>query len=351
MTTPDAALYGIKRQKRMSGEKEISTTSGGSFASQLGSLINSKSQEAPKHKVRGRIHKDDIFTAHHRNTAAQERARKLADKQQPFGQKHTVDDEGLDRNVWERSKRKMEDKARLYAAMKRGDVEDTEDKYAVDFDRKWAEEGERSDNELSEDEDDTELVEYDDELGRTRTGTKAQAARQMRINKGQAELNSDRFTARPTAPSNVIYGDAIQHAAFDPDAPVKAQMDALAKKRDRSLTPPPDTHFDAAQEIRQKGTGFFHFSGSSDERKQQMDSLEAERLNTEAKRKEREKQLRQEVIERDREFREDDEAARQKRKADDFLKDLEGEISRAEDSGLDAMQRIEAALAKEAEDG
>ena len=69
----------------------------------------------------------------------------------------------------------------------------------------------------SEEEGAKEMVDYVDEFGRTRTGTRAEIARAQRIAAAQSSLQSDRFTARPAAPSNVIFGDTIQSAAFNPD--------------------------------------------------------------------------------------------------------------------------------------
>ena len=227
----------------------------------------------------------------------------------------------------------MQEKARLYAAMKRGDVEDAEEKFAVDFDRKWAEthpEGEAAESSddsgySDDDEGGGESVEYMDEFGRTRTGTRAEVARAQRIADAQSTLASDRFTARPAAPSSVIYGDMIQHAAFNPDAEVSGQMDELARKRDRSLTPPPESHFDATREVRSKGTGFFQFSADEEERKRQMAGLEGERVETERKRKERQEKLeeRKRLVE---ERRREIQSKRGKRKADEFLDELGAEL-------------------------
>ena len=103
--------------------------------------------------------------------------------------------EALDKGVWERSKRKMEEKARLYAAMKRGDVEDADERYAVDFDAKWAEaraagkEDEDDEDDYSAGEDE-EQVEYVDELGRTRTGTRLDALRAKQEIERQSERGS-----------------------------------------------------------------------------------------------------------------------------------------------------------------
>lgn len=221
----------------------------------------------------------------------------------------------------------MEEKARLYAAMKRGDLEDGDERYAVDFDKKWAEKQEGNDEEDDDDsgEEDEEPVEYTDEFGRARKGTRAEAARASRAARSQADLASDRFTARPSAPANVIYGDTIQHQAFDPDAPVAAQMEALAKKRDKSLTPPPEEHFDSTKEVRMKGIGFYQFAGTEEERTRQMEGLESERKETERARAERQNKLdeRRRMVE---ERRKEIQSKRSKRKADEFLAGLGAEM-------------------------
>lgn len=141
----------------------------------------------------------------------------------------------------------------------------------------------------------------------------------------RAELASDRYAARPSAPSNVIYGDTIQHSAFNPDSSIAAQMDELARKRDKSATPPPEEHFDAGKEVRSKGTGFFQFSGDEEERRRQMGELERERVETERRRGEVEakREERRRVVE---ERREEVRRRRGKRRAEEFLEGLEGEI-------------------------
>ena len=246
----------------------------------------------------------------------------------------------------------MEEKARLYAAMKRGDVEDLDEKYTVDFDKKWADshaEGEEDDSDDDEaptsDNEVEEMVEYVDEFGRTRTGTRSDLARIQRQQRSKAELASDRFTARPSAPSNIIHGDTIQHQAFDPDAGVAAQIEELARKRDKSLTPPPEEHFDGSKEVRSKGTGFFQFSGDMEERSRQMQELNSERAETERKRSERQQKLderKRQIDERRREVQ----ARKGKRKADDFLDELGVELGTkgVDPSTEEVVERVQKAV-------
>jgi hypothetical protein len=373
-SSKDLSLYGFQRQKRMKGDKEISSNTTTSFTSQLSSLINSSKAPGTDTRAkasRSKAKKEDIFATHNRNSAARAQ-RDLDNAASPaFAQKHTTNGEGLDRAIWERSKRKMEEKARLYAAMKRGDVEDDAERFAVDFDRKWAEkygDAQSGEDDMSEDEEeegDGGMVEYLDEFGRTRQGTRAEAARAARQQRGLADMSGDKFTARPSAPSGVIYGDTIQHQAFNPDMPIAMQMEELAKKRDKSLTPPPDMHFDASREVRQKGTGFFQFSEDAEERKKQMEDLERERLETERarrKKQETEEPERQPsaALQQALHPQEAEDKRGYKRKADEFFDELTarmaGETPPAKSGNLeapsdtmDAMQRIEAALAREAE--
>ena len=359
----------------MKGDKEISSNTTSSFTSQLSSLINSSkapgSTDTRAKASRTKAKKEDIFATQNRNAAARAQ-RDLDNAASPaFAQKHTTNGEGLDRAVWERSKRKMEEKARLYAAMKRGDVEDDAERFAVDFDRKWAEkygDGQSGEEDMSEEDEEEEaegsgMVEYVDEFGRTRQGTRADAARAARQERGLADMSGDKFTARPSAPSGVIYGDTIQHQAFNPDMPIAMQMEELAKKRDKSLTPPPDMHFDASREVRQKGTGFFQFSEDAEERKKQMEGLERERIQTEKARSEKHKAEETDtdrdhpaVLPQELPTQEAQDKRGYKRKADEFFDELTarmaGEVPPTKSDpadAMDAMQRIEAALAREAE--
>lgn len=251
------------------------------------------------------------------------------------------------------ARRKMEDKARLYAAMKRGDYVPKEGEAAplVDFDRKWAEthgdmmaaqedSSSDDDNDDSDDDDDNtdrEIITFIDEFGRQRSGTRAEKNRlERRIRASQygaAEL--ERMSARPKAPEKIIYGDAVQAEAFV--AADEAEMEAMARKRDRSLTPPEMKHYDANGEIRTKGVGFFQFSKDEEVRQREMENLAKERETTERERlkKEEERALRKrEVAERRRIIDERRKAVGEKRAAkmaDSFLSGLAADMEGAQD--------------------
>jgi len=335
----DDKLYGIPRQKKATG-KEISSSSTLAFTSQLSSLIASSNSpaKAPARASAGRprLKKEDIFSTHNKNS--KKRAARDLDETD-FTQKHSTRGEDVDQATLHRSRRRMEEKARLYAALKRGDIEDVDDKYGVDFDRKWAEQQEsgKVDSDISDGEDDPdsedgELIEYTDEFGRTRKGTRADVAREETRKKTIAAGvdDPDRFTARPAMPTNMIFGDTVQYSAFNPDHTISEQMAELAAKRDKEATPPPDTHFDGKAEIRTKGAGFFQFSNDAEERKKQMANLENERMETEARQAESRKRKR----DRKKEVEERRKAIQQKRgktKADRFLNDLMGEMGQKEE--------------------
>ena len=300
MTDRAESLYGVKQASKTKA-KEISSSTSLAFSTNLASLISGTSSKpaASAGRPRPNKSKSDIFTAHNKNV----KKRSAADLVDDGEQRHkTAADLGqVDSDMLHRSKRRMEEKARLYAAMKRGDYLSTdgrEERGLVDFDRKWAENGgadadatsSGSDNDESDG--DHQIVEYEDEFGRTRKGTRAEAAKEERYRRIQANAVAEveQFSARPEMPTNIIFGDTVQHNAFNPDEVIAERMADLVKKRDKSATPPPDTHYDANAEVRNKGTGFYSFSKDAEGRKMEMEALERERLETERARKERETQ-------------------------------------------------------------
>lgn len=229
----------------------------------------------------------------------------------------------------------MEEKARLYASMKRGDYvpapgrESREEAGLVDFDRMFAEKGEEERQSSEGDDDDggdseEEMVEYEDELGRTRKGTKVEADRERRRQGAKAYASEQlaSFSARPERPQNIIVGDTIQAAAFNPDMARTEQMEELAKKRDRSATPPEEVHYDASKEVRTKGVGFYAFSQDKEGRAREMEGLGKEREETERRKKERDE--RKEAKKRALEDRKREIGKRREEKlAEKFLRDFD----------------------------
>lgn len=103
-----------------------------------------------------------------------------------------------------------------------------------------------------------QLVEYEDEFGRTRMVPRNQLPREESEDEGEYD--------------NVIYGPATQF-------PVYTQADVRVE---RSPTPP--VHFDADWEVRTRGAAFFKFSREESERRSQQEDLRALREETLAKR-------------------------------------------------------------------
>ena len=339
MPAKDAHLYGVHKKRKLSG-KEIDSSSSLGFESQLASLISSSkpsAQDPVANAGRARPKKNDIFSKHNKDV----NKRALKDLQDvDLTRKKGGSSRQEDDGIWRRNKRRMEDKARLYAALKRGDVDDDDEKYGVDFDRKWAEGQERGvdhnqDSSSGESDDgsgsDHELIEFIDEFGRLIKGTKREAAAEERQKRMQQQ-GEHMFSARPEMPTNIIYGDAVQAEAFDPEEDRWQKMQELAAKRDKEVTPPPDSHYDASKEVRNRGTGFFQFSTDEEERKRQMQNLEDERRHTEATRAGSNSKM----DKRKQEIEERRQLLKKKRtdaKADRFLKDLMGELGAEQPDG------------------
>ncbi|CAJ2505307.1 Uu.00g127010.m01.CDS01 [Anthostomella pinea] len=366
----DPDLYGQRPAKKQ--KKEIPLSSSLAFASHLTSLLSaptssssSPGASASSGRARPSKTKDDIFSVKakkkRKHTSKDDDDKEASNDKSGSSKIRIRDVRGTEdeKQDFARARRRMEEKARLYAAMKRGDyiAKNNEAAPLVDFDRKWAEknpeEGDGggdgdptqrhsssgNDNESSDGGGGggggggagaagAEMIEYKDEYGRTRQGTRAEVSRlqrrDARIALGAAEL--ERMAARPhAAPQNLIYGDAIQAAAFNPESTTWDQMATLAAKRDKSPTPPADTHFDGGAEIRTKGVGFYQFSRDKDDRKAQMEELERERGNTEHVRLDREaerEKRKREIEERRRTIG----RKRAEKMADTFLDGLAGEM-------------------------
>jgi hypothetical protein len=330
----DPHLYGQPPPKKH--KKEIALSGSLSFASQMTSLLAESTPGTPAASTttgRARPSKsktDDLSKVKIKRkdtpSAETKESKKLSLKS-PLGTEETKAER-------EFARRKMESKARLYAAMQRGDYIGREIGL-VDFDRKWAEsqsahpshspssDSDSSDSEPDTTNDvDTTLHEYTDEFGRVRHLTRSQILRLQRGAASAAEL--DQMSARPKAPETLIYGDAVQAEAFAARDGTET-MEALARKRDRSPTPPEATHYQADWEIRTKGVGFYKFSKEESKREEEMRALEEERARTEGLRKEREEKAarrKQEIEERRRVILE----KRTRKMADSFLEGLEKDL-------------------------
>ncbi|MDI1492962.1 MAG: hypothetical protein OHK93_004746 [Ramalina farinacea] len=293
--------------------------------------------------------KDNIFLTHNRNSL--KRAAADISTAMPHEQRHATTSEDVSASTLARSRRKMEEKARLYRAMQRGDYvpshgsTNRETESLIDFDRKYADASSSiprnpltahddsssgDDYGSSDNEADTlEVVEYEDELGRTRTGTRATASKvqRQRLAAEYASGELEAASARPARkPENLIVGDTVQHGAFNPDFAQEQAMAELAAKRDRSVTPPEEVRYDASKEVRSKGVGFYNFSRDKEGRERELGELGVERAETERVRGEREEvgeKRRRVREERRREIEEVRRRKEAKKEADRFLDGLD----------------------------
>ncbi|QKX56817.1 uncharacterized protein TRUGW13939_03924 [Talaromyces rugulosus] len=317
-SSSSSSLYGIQRSKQSAtSQKDLSSSSTLAFTTHLSSLISkdatSTSQSSSSRGRRSRPSKDskpDIFAVHNKGAlkrAAADEAEDVHGVRQQHQQAHQNSDAvgQVDAATLQRSKRRMEEKAHIYEDLKKGyhlaegessDDDDMADGSSdarmrrreknalVDFDRKWAEQEHNGDDD--DDEETRSMVDYEDEFGRTRQGTKAEAAQAARARRSQQQLEGEegKDASRPARPSNLIHGEAIQSHAFNPDAAMASQMAFLAARRDRSPTPPEQAHYDAEAEVRTRGTGFYKFSADEKTREKEMEELLSTRRETERER-------------------------------------------------------------------
>ncbi|RJE18324.1 hypothetical protein PHISCL_09336 [Aspergillus sclerotialis] len=354
---PPQSIYGHPRTSKSNTTQQTTPSSSTlAFTTQLSSLISKDSNASNEPSTsRGRARpsktpKSDIFSRP--NRGAEKRA--AADEDAYTGQVHQRSEDigGVDAATLHRSKRRMEEKARIYDDLKSGlylagDSDDDEqigrsgggggkgEEYLarlrrkereglVDFDKKWSDtRGESSDSSFEKDDEDgaddnASMISYEDELGRTRRGTRSEAAQASRL-KAAEQPDPERW--RPARPENLIHGATIQTHAFNPSATVASQMEYLASRRDKSPTPPEDTHYDPDAEVRTRGTGFYAFSKDENVRRKQMEELMNVREETQREREARgERRAHRERVKDER--RRKIEELRSRRRADTFLAGL-----------------------------
>lgn len=345
------SLYGQKPSKQQSASTAPSSSTL-AFTTTLSSLIASGSNERSHGQGRPRPSKtvkSDLFSRPNKGAQKRAAADLRDDDDTTVRQIHqsSKDIGSVDEATLHRSKRRMEEKARQYEDLKKGlhlaagsDSEDEvtagqgdayfsrlrrkEKEGLVDFDRKWADEQDKSSDAESgsgeEDDDNASIISYEDELGRTRRGTRKEAAQAAGLRAAAAgdAQNTERW--RPSRPENLIYGATVQSEAFRPTDMAAEQMAYLAKRRDRSPTPE-EVHYDADTEVRNRGTAFYAFSKDEEVRKKQMEELLNARVETVKERDaRRERRLERERLKDER--RKEIEKLRAKRRAEMFLSGL-----------------------------
>ncbi|RXK35450.1 hypothetical protein M231_07305 [Tremella mesenterica] len=203
----------------------------------------------------------------------------------------------------EQRRRIMEAKAKKYEQLRRGDYSGmTERELAeavIDFDRKAEEEwsdhssdvdesappARRPDTQiynenLDEVYDDLARVEYVDEMGRTRIGTKREAreaekARQEESRTPAPIIPADKSSYAEVMQSNVIHGEQKIFPVYEPDPEAIREKYRQAEEEARAH------HYDSTKEVRTRGAGAYQFSLDEDARREQMASLDAQRVETE----------------------------------------------------------------------
>jgi hypothetical protein len=292
MSNTNSSLYGAPRPKNK--PITLSSTSIHALSTEL-SLVRSQLSKTGKFAAASRPSNTKKLFSHNRGVSSRN-AKDLHDG--AFGKSIRELGGAITEHDLERSRKKLEIKAKLYGKMKRGEM-GPGGKYEkdglVDFDRKWAEEGSGDDDDDEDDqeqEQEQEMVEYEDEFGRTRMGSKAEVEREKRREEAAAaaakEISGDR--SRPLPPSGIIYGNTIQTHAFE-----TLEFSAIPKAADPTAALPTEeeeeleneTHYDASKEVRTKGVGFYQFSKDARIRKEEMAQLEKEREKTERERVER----------------------------------------------------------------
>ncbi|KAK6543934.1 hypothetical protein TWF694_000652 [Orbilia ellipsospora] len=326
MSNPAAnpELYGRPKPKN-SIPANLSATSAVALSSELARLAASGKSHGRKRTAESS--KDDIFRKGSNKGVSSRAARDVADGSRSSRKTTSKDIGYLDDAELQRARKNMEEKTRLYNAMKRGDYVPPTKKFKggwagaeedragglIDFDRKWAERetrkeededaGTSSDDELSARSDDEEMVEYEDEFGRTRKLAKRELRKIQREDAREQAISNaydsdEDARRRRIDPNHIIHGDIIQTNAFDPDEFERRRKQM--EEEDRELQ---DAHYDATKEVRTKGVGFYQFSQDSEARKKEMEALISERDKTEKERvaKETRREERRKEVERRRE--------------------------------------------------
>lgn len=311
MMASGSGLYGAPRPKSKSNDISLSSTSIHALSTEI-SLARSRlastsiSKSAPG---RTRPSKTKSLFANSNKNVSKRAAKDLADDDRSYGGKTSEQlGGGISERDLARSKKRLKEKAKLYEAMKRGDFNDDNGEGLVDFDRKWAEhpsdeESDKDDDDAMEEDDGDEIMEYEDEFGRTRKAKKSHIEKEKR-HEAAAKKALEEVQARDAVPEGLIIGNTIQTGAFATANfsafPASSMLSsALPAEEEDDL----ETHYDANKEVRTKGVGFYQFSTNTKERAIEMEELVNERNRTAEERKtvEEKKKKRREAVEARRE--------------------------------------------------
>ncbi|KAH0604285.1 uncharacterized protein H6S33_006662 [Morchella sextelata] len=327
------SLYGAPRPKSKANPIPLSSTSIHALANEL-TLARARLSSTSTTKTapgRTRPSKTKALFAPSNKGVSKRAARDETPNVHYGGQTIAQRGGGVSERDLERSRKKLKEKSRLYAAMKRGDFADEGGEGLVDFDRKWAEHpSDESDEEGEEeaggdDDDDDEIIEYEDEFGRTRKGKRGVVEREKR-RVAAAKRAAEEAAAMNAVPEGLIVGNTIQTAAFTTatfSAVPSSAMLAGAMPKEEEET---KLHYDATKEVRTKGVGFYQFSRDEKGRMAEMEELERLRLRTTEERKkvEEKKKKRKEAVEKK---REEVQRRRREKVGDKWLEGFMGELA------------------------
>lgn len=121
---------------------------------------------------------------------------------------------------------------------------------------------------------DDPIIEYEDEFGRIRTARRSEVPREL--------LPRDDADNQDSDEDLVIYNPVNHYPIYKPSEERMAEIEREFAEENNPL----NVHYDASQEVRAKGAGFYQFSGDEETRRKQMEELKAAREETEKTRKE-----------------------------------------------------------------
>ncbi|KAI0303813.1 hypothetical protein B0F90DRAFT_1709234 [Multifurca ochricompacta] len=192
--------------------------------------------------------------------------------------------EVLDRRTVESTRAALERKAKIYEKLKKGQsggLSDMQyDALLVDFDSKPDDPYESGSDDVDEsltvpvpDDDDDPVIEYQDEFGRMRSARRSEVPRHLLPRQERIGDDDDGV---------VIQNPVNFFPVYEPSSDRVAAITAAAAEENNPL----NLHYDASQEVRAKGAGFYQFSADEEKRKSQMEELRRARQETEKTRQE-----------------------------------------------------------------
>ncbi|KAK0204735.1 hypothetical protein DFS33DRAFT_1382635 [Desarmillaria ectypa] len=193
--------------------------------------------------------------------------------------------EAVSKPTLELARATLERKAKIYDKLRKGKSgglsEKQFDALLVDFDNKapeWEDDEDDIDESLTvphaPDDENDPIIEYEDEFGRIRTAPRSEVPRELLPGAHPEEVDED---------EDIIIRNPVNHfPIYTPSADRIAEIEKMHAEENNPL----GVHYDATNEVRAKGAGFYQFSGDEETRQKQMEELRAARDKTQAARQE-----------------------------------------------------------------